>query len=113
MPPLKPDWLLALMSDAFDTCAKFTPPLIPNWAFAIIGNEHRIRNKIDYGFAFGGEVHPFKGLLVGARYNLSLGKLYKDLASLQAPSFTSEDAKNNVFTVYAGWKFGGFKSPKQ
>jgi hypothetical protein len=70
-------------------------------------------NKFDYGFAFGGEVHPFKGLLLGARYNLSLGKLYKDIAALQAPTFTSEDAKNNVFTIYAGWKFGGFKPPKQ
>ncbi|HSB92298.1 MAG TPA: porin family protein, partial [Flavitalea sp.] len=69
-------------------------------------------NKFDYGFAFGGEVHPFKGLLVGARYNLSLAKLYKDLSTLQAPSFTSEDAKNNVFMIYAGWKFGGFK-PKE
>jgi len=70
-------------------------------------------NKFDYGFAFGGEVHPFKGLLVGARYNLSLAKVYKDISALQAPSFTSEDAKNNVFTIYAGWKFGGFKSPNQ
>ena len=70
-------------------------------------------NKFDYGFAFGGEVHPFKGLLLGARYNLSLGKLYKDISTLQAPSFTSKDAKNIVFTIYAGWKFGGFRPPKQ
>ena len=38
-------------------------------------------NKFDYGFAGGIEVHPFKGLLIGARYNISLGNLYKDPSS--------------------------------
>jgi len=63
-------------------------------------------NKFDYGFALGAEVHPFKGLLVGARYNISLGKLYKDLETGQPPAFTAQDAKNNVVQIYAGWKFG-------
>jgi len=63
-------------------------------------------NKFDYGFALGAEVHPFKGLLVGARYNISLGKLYKDLGTGQPPSFTAQDAKNNVVQLFAGWKFG-------
>jgi hypothetical protein len=63
-------------------------------------------NKFDYGFAVGAEVHPFKGLLVGARYNISLGKLYKDLGTGTPPSFTAQDAKNNVVQLFAGWKFG-------
>ena len=63
-------------------------------------------NKFDYGFALGGEIHPFKGLLVGARYNISLGKLYKDLGTGQQPSFTAQDAKNNVVQLFAGWRFG-------
>lgn len=63
-------------------------------------------NKFDYGFALGGEVHPFKGLLVGARYNISLGKMYKDLETGQPPAFTVQDAKNNVVQIYAGWRFG-------
>jgi len=63
-------------------------------------------NKFDYGFALGAEVHPFKGLLVGARYNISLGKLYKDLGTGQEPSFTAQDAKNNVVQLFAGWRFG-------
>ena len=46
------------------------------------------------------------GLLIGARYNVSLAKVYKDLQSFQQPSFTSEDAKNNVVQLYAGWRFG-------
>lgn len=64
-------------------------------------------NRIDYGYAVGAEVHPFKGLLIGARYNVSLAKVYKNLQSFQRPSFTSEDAKNNVVQIYAGWRLGG------
>ncbi len=53
-------------------------------------------NRVDYGYAVGVEVHPVAGLIIGARYNVSLAKVYKDIQSFQAPSFTSEDAKNNV-----------------
>jgi hypothetical protein len=63
-------------------------------------------NKFDYGFGAGIELHPVLGLLVGARYNISLGKLYKDAQSGQPPSFSSIDAKNNVVQVFAGWIFG-------
>ena len=62
-------------------------------------------NKFDYGFAAGAEVHPFQGLLVGARWNISLGKLYEDAQTGQQPSFRAEDAKNNVIQVFAGYKF--------
>jgi hypothetical protein len=34
-------------------------------------------NRIDYGFAGGVEIYPFKGLIIGGRYNIGLGKLYK------------------------------------
>jgi hypothetical protein len=63
-------------------------------------------NKFDYGFTLGAEVHPFKGLLIGARYNISLGKMYKDLASEHPPAFSVEDAKNNVVQIFVGWRFG-------
>jgi hypothetical protein len=75
-------------------------------------------NKFDYGFAGGIEVHPFKGLLVGARYNVSLGNLYKDPSSYETgtappPSFIPQvDVKNNVFQLFAGWIFGN-SSPKK
>ena len=36
-----------------------------------------LMNRVGYGFAGGVEVYPFKGLLIGGRYNLGLGKLYK------------------------------------
>jgi len=76
-------------------------------------------NKFDYGFAGGFEVHPFKGLLVGARYNISLGDLYKDPSSYMTsggapPSFIpSVDVKNNVLQIFAGWIFGGASKSKK
>ena len=74
-------------------------------------------NKFDYGFAAGVEVHPFKGLLVGARYNISLGNLYKDPGSYPSgttPDFIPPvDVKNNVVQVFAGWTFGKQSSKKK
>jgi hypothetical protein len=70
-------------------------------------------NKFDYGFAAGAEIHPFKGLLIGGRYNISLGKLYKSVESGQAPSFSAADAKNNVVQIFVGWKFGNQSSKKK
>lgn len=68
-------------------------------------------NRIDYGYAVGAEVHPVMGLIIGARYNVSLAKVYKDIQSFQRPSFTSEDARNNLIQLYVGWRFG--KQPKK
>jgi hypothetical protein len=63
-------------------------------------------NRFDYGFGAGVELHPYKGLLLGAKYNISLGKLYKEAMSGQMPSFSSIDAKNNLVQIYTGWRFG-------
>lgn len=67
-------------------------------------------NRIDYGLCGGIEIHPVKGLLIGARMNISLAKLYKmpDVNQQQqqtsySPSFS---AKNNVIQVFIGWRFG-------
>ena len=70
-------------------------------------------NRIDYGYAVGVEIHPVAGLIIGARYNVSLAKVYKDIQSLQKPSFTSEDAKNNVIQISVGWRFGKQPSSKK
>ncbi|MGH2648620.1 MAG: hypothetical protein ACRDE8_13675, partial [Ginsengibacter sp.] len=71
-------------------------------------------NQFDYGFGAGVEIHPVLGLLIGARYNVSLNKMYKDAQTGQAPSFSSADAKNNVVQIFAGWIFGkGDKSKKK
>jgi hypothetical protein len=63
-------------------------------------------NPFDYGFGAGVELHPVLGLLIGARYNISLNNMYKGLQTGQQPSFSSVDAKNNVVQVFAGWIFG-------
>jgi hypothetical protein len=69
-------------------------------------------NRFDYGYGGGVEIHPFKGLLIGARVNISLGNLYKMPEPGQQPSFIPKvDVKNNLFQVFTGWKFG--KNSKQ
>jgi hypothetical protein len=66
-------------------------------------------NKFDYGFAGGIEIHPVKGLLIGARLNVSMGNLYKDPSSFQPGTMPSMipkiEAKNNVLQLFAGWIF--------
>lgn len=63
-------------------------------------------NRFDYGLGGGVEVHPFKGLLIGARMNISLANLYSDAAKGQIPSLSSVNVKQNLFQLYAGWHFG-------
>ena len=67
-------------------------------------------NKFDYGYGGGIEIHPIKGLLVGARINISLSSLYTDMGTSSPgtpPSFIPEvDVRNNLFQVFAGWRFG-------
>ncbi|MEP7230489.1 MAG: porin family protein [Ginsengibacter sp.] len=70
-------------------------------------------NRFDYGFAGGIEIHPIAGLLIGARMNISLGSLYKDLQNGQAPSFANVDLKKNVFQIFTGWRFGKQASPSK
>jgi hypothetical protein len=69
-------------------------------------NIMNLYNRFDYGYALGAEAHPIKGLLIGVRYNVSLNQLYESVQTGGRPSFTSEDAKNNVVQLYIGWRFG-------
>jgi hypothetical protein len=65
-----------------------------------------LMNRFDYGAAAGFEVHPYKGIIFGARYNISFGNLYKDPTTATQPSFFPEvDAKNNVVQIFAGYRF--------
>lgn len=66
-----------------------------------------LMNRFDYGAAGGIEIHPFKGLLIGARMNISFANLYKDPTTLttQQNFFPDVDAKNNVVQVFAGYRF--------
>ena len=68
-------------------------------------------NRFDYGFTGGLEIHPFMGILVGARYNLSFSNLYNQsyqniINNPSNPTATpTVDYKNNVVQVFVGYKF--------
>ncbi|MFL5738579.1 MAG: porin family protein [Flavisolibacter sp.] len=72
-------------------------------------------NRFDYGYAIGGEIHPVSGLILGVRYNVSLGEMYKseNYSNPGAmPSFIPDiNPKNNVVQLFVGWTFG--KQPKK
>jgi hypothetical protein len=74
-----------------------------------MANMMDLYNKFDYGFAGGIEIHPFKGLLIGARLNVSMGNLYKDPSTYATGGAQSlipkVDVKNNVLQMFAGWTF--------
>ncbi len=73
-------------------------------------------NRFDYGFGGGVEIHPFMGLMVGARYNISLNNLYKTPTSFSSsggtpsfyPSASSINLKNNVIQVFLANGYRGF-----
>jgi hypothetical protein len=69
-------------------------------------------NKIDAGFGLGLEVRPFKGILLGARYNISLTKLYNIPTTSNTednpsyiPSESGLNFKNNLVQIYLGYRF--------
>jgi opacity protein-like surface antigen len=73
------------------------------------GGIMNLYNRFDYGYGGGIEIHPVSGLLIGARVNISLGKLYdiSSYSSGEPPSFIPKvNVKNNVFQIFAGWRFG-------
>lgn len=74
-------------------------------------------NRFDYGAAAGFEIHPVLGLLIGARYNISFGDMYKNISNPTPgtipPFIPDVNLKNNVVQVFAGWRFGKNDKKKQ
>ena len=72
-----------------------------------------LMNRIDYGFAAGVELNPVAGFLIGGRYNLGLGKLYKRYETTTTNPgayplpFNPEttDLKNGVVQVFVEYRF--------
>ena len=68
-------------------------------------------NRLDYGLAAGFELYPARGLLIGARYNLSFAKTYKEESEFPLspiPAFVpppGTNGKNNVVQLFVGYKF--------
>jgi hypothetical protein len=70
-----------------------------------------IMNRFDYGFATGIEFYPVKGLIIGGRYNLGLGKLTKqyELATNKPPyplpfDPNKTNLKNGLLQLFVGYK---------
>jgi outer membrane protein with beta-barrel domain len=70
-------------------------------------------NRFDYGFAGGIELNPVAGFIIGARYNLGLGNLYKhyqETATNPTPfplpfDPRTTNLKNGVIRIFVGYKF--------
>jgi opacity protein-like surface antigen len=100
-----------LMNATADSTTK-----IPGGISGSVSDVTSFYNRFTYSVGGGVEVHPFKGLLVGARLNIGLNNLYKmpDLTTLTAmtntnttPSFVPEvNIKSNLLQIYLGWRFG-------
>src|SRR6185369_1051371 len=70
-----------------------------------------LMNRFDYGFAAGVEVCPFKGLIIGTRYNLGLGKMYKEYDQTQTTPYplpfdpSTTNLKNGILQLFIGYRF--------
>src|SRR5580704_4624588 len=55
-------------------------------------------NRFQYGYGGGVEIHPYSGLLIGARYNISLNNLYNFsyTGGTTPPFATNINLKNNI-----------------
>jgi hypothetical protein len=70
-------------------------------------------NRLDYGAAAGVEIYPFKGLILGGRYNFSLGDAYKQQASSSPMPIPNPlpvnpanvKGKNAVINFFMGYRF--------
>lgn len=63
--------------------------------------------RFDYGVVGGVQLSPAGGLFIGARYNISLHNINKELPiGGNQPNFVPKEfIKNNVLQLYAGWRF--------
>jgi Outer membrane protein beta-barrel domain len=73
-----------------------------------------LMNRLDYGFAGGVEINPVAGLIIGGRYNLGLGTMYKHLEESRTTSVSpyplpfdpnTTNLKNGVIQFFVGYKF--------
>ena len=70
-----------------------------------------LMNRFDYGFAAGLEVYPFKGLIIGTRYNLGLGKMYKNYEQTPTTPYplpfdpSTTNLKNGILQLFIGYRF--------
>ena len=74
-----------------------------------------LMNRLDYGAAAGIEIHPFKGMILNARYNIGFAKLYKEQSDIAQTTpvnsfnplakYENLDTKNAVIQLSVGYRF--------
>jgi hypothetical protein len=70
-----------------------------------------IYNKIDYGVAGGVEIYPVRSVVIGGRYSLSLGNMYKRQQTQSTMPYplpfnpNEVKGKNGVISLYVGLRF--------
>jgi opacity protein-like surface antigen len=79
-------------------------PAIPGYTPSPLLNYY---NRLDYGLGLGVEIHPYLGIIIGARYQYSFNNLYKSFnVGSATPSFApTVNLKNNVILISVGYRF--------
>ncbi len=74
---------------------------------ATADNVLKLYNRFDYGLGGGLEVHPYAGIVIGARYNFSLSNLYKQYTSdyLGGDPSSGTNLKTRGLQVFVGYRF--------
>jgi hypothetical protein len=95
-----------LLNAKADSSQSGTDPTSP------YGGMMKMMNRFNYGFAGGLEIYPYKGIILGGRYNISFGDMYKTPTPTSSttpppmPSFLPDvNAKNNLVQLYLGYRF--------
>ena len=70
-------------------------------------NMMSMMNRLNAGAALGFEIYPFKGIIIGARYNIALNQTYKepDPNNPMASMIPDVDVKHNLVQLFVGYKF--------
>ncbi|MGZ5190842.1 MAG: outer membrane beta-barrel protein, partial [Flavisolibacter sp.] len=65
-------------------------------------------NRFNVGIGVGLQIYPFKGIVIGTRYNIALNQTYKDIDpnNPMPPSMIPDvDIKHNLVQLFLGYKF--------
>lgn len=64
-------------------------------------------NRFNFGATAGLQIYPFKGIIIGARYNIALNQTYKepDPSNPMASMIPDVDVKHNLVQLFLGYKF--------
>ena len=70
-------------------------------------NMMSMMNRFNAGAALGFEIYPFKGIIIGARYNIAFNQTYKEMDpnNPMASFIPDVDVKHNLVQLFLGYKF--------